>query len=497
MISQNAIMVSAPIALSLQEKDTTVLSRCADFVGTLCEVSAGAAPLTPENVAVELPKATEAGSDHGVLQGESIKSIANGVNNAFLQIRQYLRPVDVAITSAIRNVWNPTNAVTQIHNRMGIAFVELDHPFFHSALFPTNTPDGNYDYDNFELRHLTTHRRCFPTLEKEKLQELLISSNDELNDMIDWEDIRYFYENYFVDCAWGDMFAIRENKTIDLRDPEVSLKALIHLYIIASRLNVEDTVLEGVQRMGLDDYRGFIRTILNVVVFALQQHRQTMMSLAQQKLPIIKLRLDKEKGRQDTLRGHMRVGVTDEAIAEAEAKGAALSEILIGYAYARFSNENGAIPAPLDNVEEYVELYKQYVAQVRLALVDSSEKTCREAVEKALIEFQKNHPELLERIPEVQGQLDYRRLLDAMQPHVDMFVERYKQQVVQNGADENDFLATPFITIKLADLLGMTFSAQILSRTHVTTKMTVEEQRHQLAVATAEAIVSLCFGNHL
>lgn len=495
MIQKNSILVASPIALAMQAREESIYNKSADFVQALVNISTGSVPLTPDNLVTEIPAATAAGSDHGLMQQQAIEHITNGVRNAFQQIRQYIRPLDAAISEGVQDFYSPTSAITAVHNNFYITYVELENPFFQSPLFPETAPSKVWDYQNFEERHLTEHANKFPRMELNQIEDLLRTTSEELSHFLD-EEVACSAYNAYVACGeWAGLFVKREGCLV--LDKDVSLPELIQLYIVLSRLDVEDNVLEGVQDMTLDAYRAYIKTALNVVIYALQRNRQYCQNLATQILPIIKEDISEHRGEFGTVSGGIRVGLTDRAIQLVEEKNTSLSEVLTGYAVARAANPTANHVAPLDSIEGYLEKYQENLNSVKSEIISKCVKHVTRVAETQINEFQKKHAELGDIIAKFNDDLPYRRLSTAVAKDISAWAHRYRDQVVNGNVSDRVFLSHPTIAVAVAKQLGMTFAAEILSRSVVTSDMTLEQRRDKLAEAVGECVAGLCLGKNL
>ncbi|UVD32197.1 hypothetical protein [Vibrio phage phiKT1028] len=495
MITLNSILVASPIALALQHRDNPLSEKTADFVQALNRVSTGATPLSPDNLSVEVPAGTVAGSDHSALQQEIVAHIETGVRNSFKQIRQYLRPLDLEIREALSSIYTPTSALTCIHNNFYIRYVELNHPFFDSPLFPTATPSTVWDYQQFESRYLTEYGSKFPEMDMSKIEALLNSTSEELASMIDYDVAARVYNEYFARGNWSGLFITEGNRFV--LDRDVDLASLIQLYIIASRLDVEETVLEGVEGLTLDQYRSYIKTVLNVTIYSLQRTRNRMAGLAQQNMPVMKENIGKHRAEYGSITGDMTIGMTDRAIELIEAQDTSITEVLMGYVAARAEKPDANHVAPLDAIPEYLEKYQTYVNHVQSEILKQSVSAVRRIVETKVNDFQKQHEEFHGVIEKFNEDLPYRRLLKSIEDTVDKWVHQYRDRVINGEMDVEVFLSTPVISIAVAKQLGMTFSAEVLTRSVVTSDMSLEQQRAKLAEAVTECVVGLCLGKNL
>lgn len=497
MISTNSVLVAAPIALARQEKGQSLLENTADFIHALVEVSTGGTPLTPDNLAKEVPAGTGATSDHTPLQNQSVDMIAEGVNRAFTQIRTYLRPMDAEIREGVHRIYTPTSAITAVHDNLYIRYVELDHPFFDSNFFPTKTPDPVFDYENFEAKTLNQWADRFPELNEEGVAKLLQTASEDLHAQVDLERATEIYNECFVRGNWGLLFDVNEG-VFGLGSVRKNASNLTQAYIIASRLNVEENVLEGVNRMTLDQYRGYIHQILSVTTYALQRLRDNNRELAKLKLPVLKVDMGDRPYEYGTISGDLTVGLTDAAIAELESTDTTLSEVLVGYAKACYDKGGaGSLALPLADVQGYVTIYREYIAMVKSKIISESEARVKQVVENAVVNFQKKHSELSERLEGAEGDLPYRRLYDSVKDVADTWVAQYKERVVNQNVPVDEFLARPQLAIAVARKLGMALAADILERSVVSTDMSLEQQRTKLAEAVTECIVRLCLGRYL
>lgn len=495
MISLNSILVAQPIALSLQESEANIFDRSSDFVKSLCELSTGVESLTPENLATTIPQATDATSDHSIMQAQAIEKIAEGVNNSFLQIRQYLRPLDVAIREAISDYYAPDSGIEAIHNAFYVTYVELEHPFYTSSLFPTATPSPSIDYNNYSLDMLSRYANKFPSLNVEKMGDLLSSTSDEFMAMFEMEEMTRDYNNFISGGYWTELFPVVNGK-LKFDSPVMDVKCLVNLHILASRLNVSEDVIEGVTGMSLEDYRIFVHQLLNITIYALQRIRNTHQTLAQTDLPILKLEVG-EYDKNGTFSGYMKVGLTDKAINAFDSSDISLSEALIGYTKAKKDANGTTLPPLMDDLKTYADVYRAYVKDVSLRLAEGAESRVRRIVEEKVNEFQKTHSELQTNFESMNDDLPYRRLCTAISEDINRFMGGYLNNCIRGNMSTYEYLAKPAIAIAVAKKLGMTFSAHILENSIVTSDMTLEQQRAKLAEATAEAIAALCLGKHL
>ncbi|BAW98398.1 phage protein [Vibrio phage pTD1] len=495
MIRQHSILVASPIALAIQHRENSVYDKASDFIQSLVDVSTGLVPLTPDNLATEVPAATELGSEHALKQQQAIEMITTGVQNAFKQIRQYLRPLDAAITEGVRDLYSPTSAITCVHNNFYISYTELDHPFFTSHLFPEGEPSKVWDYSNFQARELTEYANCLPALEYNQMEDLLKTTSDELNHHLDIERTQTLYNAYVARGEWSGLFIAEGDRLV--LDRNQTPQDLIQLYIVLSRLNVEETPLEGVQNMTLEMYRSYINTALNVVIYGLQRTRRYYQDLAKQVLPVMKVQIDERRSEFGTVSGQLRVGLTDRAIEVIEENNTSLSEVLLGYAVALANNPAANHVPPLDAIPGYLEKYQVYLNSVKAEIVSACIKNVSRVVETCLNDFQKQHAELGAICEKFNDDLPYRRLTTAMNEVTSKWVHRHRDLVVNGNMDSDVFLSTPTIAIEVGKRLGMTFAAEILTRSVVTSNMSLEERRDKLAEAVGECVTSLCLGNHL
>ncbi|QCW23144.1 virion structural protein [Vibrio phage USC-1] len=496
MISTNSIMVASPIALARQEKETPLVNRTADFIQTLVAMSTGSTPLTPENLVKEVPAGVTADSEHNLVQDQAITMIADGVNNAFTQIRQYLRPLDSKIRTNMDGIYTPTSAITAVHNNLYVRYIELDHMFFDSVMFPTKTPDPVFNYQGFTTSELAKHAGCFPVLDETGISKLLETNSDEMHDLLDIGLAMDIYNSLFVHGHWDHWFEVKEG-TLNLTPKYMDVSRLMHLYVIASRLFVEDDVLPGVERMTLPEYRTYINKILNIATYTLQHIRNHYRTLAGLKLPILKVNMADRAYEFNTVSGDITVGLTDTAIAELEASNVSLSEALIGYAKTCFDRKDKNIPSLMGNLKEYIEVYRAYVQSVQNAIVQESESRVKHIVEEAVNEFQKTHTEFSDKIENMGTDLAYRRLYSAIETSANQWYASYRQRVIQANVPLEEFLSTPFIAIAVARTLGLELAADVLEKSVVTSDMTLEQQRGKLAEAVTGCITQLCFGKYL
>lgn len=492
MISKNTVFAMTPIALALNEKQINLEDKVHDFLIGLSTQSTGGVVLTDGNVADELPKATVVGSDHHFLQDKAAELLADGVKRAFLQIRQFIKPFDESLKSAIYENY-VEDPIYKLHSKYRIYFYDIWSPFFDSPMFPESQPNQIFDYTDFPIDKLKEVKNKFPSFGEEEFKEKIQSKlKGDILDFIDADVLYDVYRNQIVSCYWDNLFT---TKVADVRNATKSFDTWIALYALVGRLIADEDPLEGVVGLTLDQYNQFLHAVHDLCIAALQQLRRAGDVIRPSKIHVT---VDIRKERDSLVVSESALGcsagITEEGVAFADSKDGTLSEAIIGYLISwEKVGGNKALTSVVDGWEEYVEIYRSALKDMEQEQAALGTTKIRSVVIDKVNEFQKTHPEFRTFILGLNDDIEYRRLSTAMEGPINAYTHEILEKVYRSGDDLEAFLSRGTLSVKLCRFLKMDLAADILEGAVSSSALPVEERRKILGVAVAKALVKGCF----
>lgn len=501
MIKSKTVFSLSPLAIALERKGVNTLKMTSPWVHGMVGVTNGPVPYSRENLPDLIEKDTDLESDHAFLQGTTAALIADQVKESFGYIRQYLRPFHDKLVNAIHGEID-VNPEDILFDRHTPRFYDLWHEFLDHPLFPSTTPNEVYDYRRFDLKPFFKVSNVLPYYNEQTfIEKMEIPELGEMSAFIDLSDLREAWDRLRDINALCWMYDEVEKDGVNATTGKALYKDWIALHVLLSHLIIREVPLEDVKGVSLTEYETFLYGIHNLVIFTLQSIKERHSILVGKKLDVS---FDKKSeanfpGNTESVSSRkfpqIKVGLTKEGLAFVDTKEGTLSEAVIGYGLTWADNNEGSKGQPnlIDGWDIYIERFKKESKTVLDKFSTELQVKIKKVIDQQFCDFQKTHKDFETFFLSLNSEPEFFRLAKHMETFTYAEVQRIKGCVTNGRTDLDDYLATSYLTVSLARVLGFHLAADILEGAVTTGRKSLEERRIALGKSVVRAMTRLAF----
>lgn len=470
-----------------------------DVIKGLDGVSGGLIDYTLDNIAVELPEATEGDGEHTLILGETTNIIANHIRAALNIISKQIKPITKEIETNIINCVNGNSTVETIFNMVNVRMVNIEPSFFNSTFYPKAYPNSFNGINEVKATDLL--KGSYPSLSGQELLELIYADVEELQGFFENQDqIKNIYETIFVEKGWYSLFdgsSISEG-VIKISNPENysfdNFQAMVISCLITNRLVAMDDPLPGVTGVSLDDYRGSLYIARDMFTAMLVRFKELWAVRAAAGVVIIDNKAKYGKIDHGTLAGHevitgsVTVGYNNAVLNMfAGAEDMSLSEFAIGYIYAKVLGIH--IKDIITDRDAVSDAWKNYCTHVTSISSASKCELAENAARSALIAVGNNpaYEDILAAMPEDVGVTQ--KLLNRVTNRIDLKTLFSNQDFVNAIANKEVSLMGTALGSVLAAAFDCPIAEEILIENSRSKPGSLEHQRKMLSKAITKLIV--------
>lgn len=513
MIRKENLGLAENIAVSLKPG---VLIQPGDLLAGLNEESYGALPYT-EHWRDQIGDVTANVTSHTELLAVGSTRMAEIIRGAFDMVKTYGAPLAKAVAKGVSMLYSSSDLNGISKTQITLRFINVNHPFFQSAVYPTQVTNKALSFTDVDLKVLS--RLDFDYASNEDLSNFLKTSHPEIVPIIEskefdlssvlynlfsLENLKYYFHED------GGSFDFSKIKTIEIN-------WLLKAYLILAKMTLEDSPVQWLKKGTLDDYNEAVSLLYNGLTLYLINLKKLTGVYGARQLVIANnepttfgvYRPSEELDvALKVIKGDVTVYYTEDTIKSAEKAGVAIADVVVAKLYADLIGKDVGSIALLENKQLMEELLSEYRNNLHLTLESKAHDFFIDRGVTSTFKFLTEHPAALEAITalaENEDMLPLTFVRKAMEPHFDKlyydFVKDQRSYIEQAGSViENSDLDNTCVTTVLNSqlvptflrLLGCDLAAEILLLTFVKQegKDTVSNQRERLHIALIQMLAS-------
>lgn len=394
MISRDSIALAENIAAHLGADQVVPASP---LLAGLNEESYGALAYTPEGWREQIADVTGDTTSHSVVMEAGTTRMAEIIRGSFEMVKTYGIPLATAIADGVSLLYTPERLSGLSSRELCIRFANVDDPFFHSSIYPTEVRNTALNFDGIGLEVL--ERLEFNWVNGETIKEFLATSHPEVLAIIDNKDCSM---EYAAEVLTGlgqlkDKFHCTEGGAFDFtRVKSIDINLIMKMYIIASKMYASEKPVDWLMKGSLEDYRAFVELIWNGLTVYLinlkkiaEIYRGRKLTIVDNKsIDMVTITPSEELGvALKVLSADVIVYFTNEVLKEAEGLGVSLADVVIACLLARVSGKNVAPTDMLANKELVQEVLGTYHSSLHNSMEGRSHEYFHESALRAMAKF--------------------------------------------------------------------------------------------------------------
>lgn len=486
MITKDSLALGENIAAGLG--DITV--QATPILEALNNESFGVFPYT-EEWRTEVAEVTGEITAHTPMMETATTRMAEIIRDAFDMIKTYGTPLATLIADGMAPLYIPGNISSVATSRLDLTFINVDHPFFSYAIYPTASRNKALTFESVGFNSLKA--LTFKNADNSELQEYLKTDHPEMNRIVNSRESSLWDAfNCLVDVKLlGEMFFNKDGIFNFTKVKCIDIDKLMKMYSIAAKMYVQDTPAPWLTGGSLDDYREFVEMIYNSLTVYLVALRVRINLFRERKIAIhedvlIELKEDSPSAtlgiKIKVLEGTGTVFFTEEILETARSNNVSIRDATVAYLYGNNSDNRISLYDAIVQPGVAGKLLEAYYASITTRLNNSSEQFFRNTVIESIAKFVTANPVLLERIEGSEGTTIQTIANNRFKDQIDtLFVmytryvtaDRDADQVVSDTGEDDyrqkiiDVILRSKLIPDFLRLIGCTSSATLLDHTYV------------------------------
>lgn len=508
MIRQSSIALAELIAVTNPDVVPS------DIIEGLNDESVGAVPYS-ENFRKEIVATTSAdGSEHTTFMSASSDRLAEIITEAMENISTFGKPFATLLSQRISAVYNRSQLPGIAGRYFKPRFTSLDDSFFDSELFPTSFETDGYTYDAIDLNMLGKLTFDYPT--NDQVVEFVGSSYPDIVEVLRDRDSSASNAAEIIGNLDSLKNLLVNNNGVfnfnQLKSTDSEL--LLKIYVILTRMYGTTTPVPWLKQGSLDDYRQYVSFLWKGLTRYILRLKKLVTEYRQRELVIVEPRLPRLlESKEQNESGVMLVDAeatiyyTDAYLEKVTSGGNSLSEVLLGYYWARLRGVSVTINDVIADPARFQEECRGYYLFIHTKLRAIGWKVFVKLGLDAIVEYISGNELLAERSAEIRekkGVLLNTWVAATFSNELEMC---YNQVIALKvgGSDDavvadgevgetmSNIIMSSQLVPQLLRALNCNIAAQLLEDTFITQagEDNVVDQRERLHVAVINFIVGI------
>jgi len=484
-MAEDAVVPSSPLLMGLNEESYGALGYSDNWRAEIVEVTSEVTSHTA---------VLEAGSDR----------MAEIIRGGFEMVKTYGVPLASAIADAVSILYTPNQLSRLSSGELRIRFANIDHPFFNSAIFPTEVKNKALGFDSIGLDVIK--RLEFKYADSDEIKEYLATNHPEVLQIINSKEGSLEYAFYGLTNLeeLGNMFFHSGEAYNFTRIKSIDIDNLLKSYIVISKMYSSEQPVPWLEKGSLADYREFVELLWNGLTAYLITLKSTMNLYRGRKLVVadnVTPSLSDYTPNEElgvvvkVVSGDVTAYFTNECVKEAEANGVALADVILAALYSRLATgESLGLVELLGNKAKVQEVLGNYHSLLHNSLDAKSYEYFVSSSLRAIAKFVNENPAAQEALVRTSGDSDtsvLTQIREALTSDIDKLYYLFANEkrtfdnevaITSDGSPDpyretcvDTVLKTKLVPIFLR-LLGCELAADILELTFVTAE--VEDNLH-------------------
>ena len=436
--------------------------------------------------------------------------LAEIIRNSMNNIRDYGVPLASKIVNATNLLYSKGRLESLTTDMFRVSFINIDDPFFKSALYPAEVRDKSLSYTSVDLRGL--ERLQFEWPEDSAVRQFIDSSHPDMLEIIANQDESLNNAASFLSNIneLGNLFENKDGVFDFSKVKTLRVNLLLKMYVLLTKMYAKEDPVPWLKVGDLATYRSFVNLMWNGMTLYLIHLRAVVESYKARNLVLIQekpVRLTDHPNSnfKDTrfMSGEVRAYYTNDMLDRIDAAHVSFGEMIKGYFWANLTGGSLSLQAVIDNPSLGAGQAKEYYASIHERLTLQSTKLFVAGGLKAIGDFIAETPALSARVGELRKNSTdmmstwlqknfYSELEKAHYVIADKLGDG--DMLMEEGAEDPRLevvLSTPLVPVFLR-ACGAQLAADIIEDTFITTADcdNIADKRERLHVSVINLIVS-------
>lgn len=407
MIRASSLALGEAIAVAFNS-DTVIPAK--QMIAGLNEQSYGSAAYT-DQFRTEVPAVTGNTTAHSPILDATSDELAKVIRGGFDMIKTYGVPFAQALASEINLLYTQDRLQNLAFSGLTYNFINVDDPFFDSAVYPEKVTSTAFDFSSISLDVLG--RLEFSYIGEDELRAYVNTNHPDVLEVMqstDWDlsnagnAIGSIHDLQEMFVCKGKVFDFTQIKNLQIN-------RLLKMYVILTKMYTDkSSPVTWLSKGTLTDYREYIDVLWNGLtryLIGLKQivttFRNRVVSIGQVQPVQLGAHANTDYEGAKFLTGNVQIYYTDKALATLEAGNISFNEWLVAVQYSRLSGTGGGLEpvAALNDPAAVKKWASDYYRSIDTALSTKAKALFVRAAAGRAVKFLLETPLLSQRVREL------------------------------------------------------------------------------------------------
>lgn len=407
MIRPSSLALGEAIAIAFNS-DTPIPAK--QMIAGLNEQSYGSAAYS-DQFRAEIPAVTGGNTAHSPMLDATSDQLAKVIRGGFDMIKSYGVPFAQALAAEIDLLYTQDRLQQLAFSGLSYNFINVDDPFFDSAVYPDKVISTAFDFSSISLDALS--RLEFGYVSEDELRAYVNTNHPDVLEVLQSTDWDLSNAGNAIGSIHDlqDMFVCK-GKVFDFTQiKNLQINRLLKMYVILTKMYTDkSTPVTWLTKGTLGDYREYIDVLWNGLtryLIGLKQivttFRNRVVSIGQVQPVILGAHANTDYEGAKFLNGNVQIYYTDKALATLEAGNVSFNEWLVAVQYSRLVSPDNALEpvAALGDPASIKKWATDYYRSIDSALSSKAKVLFVKAAAGRAIKFLLETPLLRERVREL------------------------------------------------------------------------------------------------
>lgn len=340
MIRASSVAIAEAIAVAVNS-DTPVKAK--DLVAGLNEQSYGSAAYGAD-FRDEIVRVTGHTTAHTAVQEATSDALAATIRGAFDTIKNYGVPFAKALSAEIGMLYTSDRLQQLAFSQLRYNYVNVDDPFFDSAIYPTDVKNTSLEFTSISLDALK--RLEFSYVSEDDVKEFVNTQHPDVVEIMENSDfdasraansITDWYELCQLFVNKNEVFNFGQIKSLEIN-------RLLKMYVVLTKMYAQEDPVKWLTKGTLADYRQFVNLLWNGMtryLLVLKQvanaYKQRVVAYAEIEPVTLADHQHSDYSGARFISGNVQIFYTNQALSVLEDSGVSFNEWLVALQYARFN----------------------------------------------------------------------------------------------------------------------------------------------------------------
>jgi len=457
------------------------------------------------------------GNMHTEALEASAERLAEIIRDSLGNIRTYGVPMARRVLKDTQLLYSRKQLQSLTEQLVEVQYINVDNPFFESALYPTEVRDKSLTYTGVDLKLANQLKWRYP--DQKEIVDFIGASHGDLLNILEDDDESLGNASWYI-CDFNDLQGLFVNNDgiFDFSQiKSVRFVLLLKMYVLLTKMYFCEDPAPWLETGELATYRRYVSLLWNGMTLYLinlkkvvEVYRQRQLVIAAEKQPSLTPHNQTQYGDTRFMQAKLKVFYTNGILEKIQEAGVGFTEALMGYHWAALTGKPMTVTEFIADVGKGGAFAKAYFNHIHEKLSTQSRDLFIKGGVKAINDFISENALLLERVNVARG--ENQMLMSWVQSTFSSELERAHYILAERftGGDvvQADTVVTEESDPRLDTLLetslvpaflracGATLTADVIEATFVDTSKedNVMDKRERLTVAVVNELVKRLLG---